>query len=104
MQEEVGAVFVFYARNESIKRDNVCLSESCTVFQAEILANKEAAIQLLEHMEKFNYVRFFVDSQATILALHHKPSGGSSCGPQQGGEEMAYSFQMDKGAHWNCWQ
>ena len=44
------------------------LPDTCTVFQAEVLAIKEAA-DALEQSGKYKYIRIFVDSQAALLAL-----------------------------------
>ena len=44
------------------------LPDECTVFQAEIVAIREAAKYAIEAID-FKYVKFFVDSQAALLAL-----------------------------------
>ena len=43
----------------------------CTVFQAEIKAVFEAAKYLTEH-KNYKYIKFFIDSQAAILALDNQ--------------------------------
>ena len=64
----MGAGFAMLEHRKEVLTDNFKLPSTCTVFQAEILAIKEAAIAL-QKSGKYKYVRFFVDSQAALRAL-----------------------------------
>ena len=74
MTDGVGAGFVVFEIHRKVHEDKFKLPSVCTVFQAEIKAILEAA-RYLTTTDKYKYVKFFVDSQAAILALdNHKIS------------------------------
>ena len=59
-----------YEHLSPFREDIFRLPDYCTVFQAEILAIKQAATDLCDgSMEKFKFVRFFIASQAALWAL-----------------------------------
>ena len=64
----VGAGFVFLEVNHPVLTDQFRLPSVCTVFQAEVLAIKEAAIAL-QKTGKYKYIRIYVDSQAALKAV-----------------------------------
>ena len=68
MIDNIGAAFVLYEVNTLIKTEKFKLPKTCTVFQAEIKAILEAA-KFLNTTDKYKHVKFFIDSQAAILAL-----------------------------------
>ena len=68
MSDNIGAAFVLYEVNRLVKTEKFKLPATCTVFQAEIKAILEAA-KYLNTTSKYKYVKFFIDSQAAILAL-----------------------------------
>ena len=68
IDRRVGAAYVMYKHREEFREDKFNLPETSTVFQAEMLAIREAARDL-SVMVRFDYVRIFVDSQAALLAL-----------------------------------
>ena len=68
---EVGCGAAIYKRQILIKELTAKLPDSSTVFFAELEAIRQCAIQLTD--DAFNdikYVKFFVDSQAALRALH----------------------------------
>ena len=69
LDDKVGAGFVVVKKGNVEFKDNVRLPNECSVFQAEIVAIKEAAAYLRK-CESIKFVRFFVDSQAALLALN----------------------------------
>ena len=71
IDDRVGAGFVAFRGKNEIIAKNFSLPKICSVFQAEILAIREAAKFLTEN-RGFKYVRFFVDSQAALLALENR--------------------------------
>ena len=70
MANKVGSGFVVIKSNKVVMTKSFRLPDHCTVFQAEIMAIKQAACYLMEEENAAKYVRFFVDSQAAILALN----------------------------------
>ena len=72
MSENIGAAFSLYEHNKLKTEQKFKLPNHCTVFQAEIKAVLEAARYLSANNE-YKYIKFFIDSQAAILALdNHK--------------------------------
>ena len=63
-----GAGFVIRKGRIYIHGEKFKLPDLSTVFQAEIMAIKKAALYLLENIS-FKYAKIFIDSQATIQAL-----------------------------------
>ena len=68
LDDRVGAGFAAIRRQKVVCKRSFCLPQKSTVFQAEILAIREAARFLNEELEYKN-VRLFVDSQAALMAL-----------------------------------
>ena len=68
IDENVGAGFIFYLRGRASTTGSYKLHKSNTVFQAELMAIKQAALTL-STLEGFKFVRFYVDSQAALMAL-----------------------------------
>ena len=64
----VGAAYTMYEVNKECRTEKFKLPDTCTVFQAEIKAILEAA-RFLNTVQQYKFVRFFVDSQAALLAL-----------------------------------
>ena len=91
MDEKVGAGFVFLNFNIPIEEDKFKLHHSNTVFPAELLAIKQAA-EKLRSLQGYKFVRFYVDSQAALLALDH------SWYRSQLVKETFYSLTYTKGA------
>ena len=71
LDNRVGAGYVFYKVRSQIREEQFNLPEQCSVFQAEVLAIKKAATDLVA-MGGYRFVRFFVDSQAALLAINSK--------------------------------
>ena len=71
MNDRVGAAYVFYEVKNFVAEQSFRLPNYCTVFQAEIKAINEAAKRLTLD-QNYKYVRFFIDSQAAILALESR--------------------------------
>ena len=65
----VGAGFAIYHGKQTELRDKVCLPDTATVFQAEIVAIKEATQAILGFAEEYKYVKFYVGSQGALSAL-----------------------------------
>ena len=68
---KVGAGIYIVGNNSLIHEQSFRLPNKATVFQAEIFAINQAAI----YLQSFNntyYIKFFVDSQAALLALNNK--------------------------------
>ena len=63
-----GSGYVIMKGNTPILENKFKLPDYATVFQAEINAILEASKEMMEKV-KFKYVKFFIDSQAAILAL-----------------------------------
>ena len=68
IDQRVGAGYVMYHFRSRIREEKFNLPEYATVFQAELLAIREAAIGL-KQMGEFRYVRILVDSQAALHSL-----------------------------------
>ena len=68
MSDCTGAAFALYEFSKLTLTEKYKLPDCCTVFQAEIKAILEAAKHLITH-NRYKYVKFFIDSQAAILAL-----------------------------------
>ena len=66
---QTGAGLVIYKGKNEISAKSYRLPDSATVFQGEITAIKQAAAELCKMELPIKYVKFFVDSQAAILAL-----------------------------------
>ena len=67
---QVGAGLFILMENTPPIRDKFRLPDECTVFQAEVLAIREAA-KLLVDTPNLKRVKFFVDSQAALRALQN---------------------------------
>ena len=68
--DQTGGGFVVYRQREVLWEDAFRLPDHATVFQAEVTAIKQAAIKLAgANPPDLRYVKFFVDSQAALLAL-----------------------------------
>ena len=67
----VGAGFVIYENNTEINSKSIRLSYNTTVFQAEVIAIREA-IKAFKTIKKPHqqYIKIMTDSQAALLALH----------------------------------
>ena len=66
----VGSGFVIYNRNKPTFENFYKLPDHATVFQAEITAIEKAASTLVHNAPTdLKFVKFFIDSQAAILAL-----------------------------------
>ena len=70
LNDKVGAGVYISCGNYEIKK-SYRLPDKASVFQAEIFAINQAAIILQNHLLK-KYIKFFVDSQAALLALNKK--------------------------------
>ena len=68
MENNTGSDFVIMKGHSPIIDDRFKLPEYATVFQAEIMAISKA-VDSLKQNTNFKYVKFFVDSQAALLAL-----------------------------------
>ena len=64
----VGSGFVIYRFNKVLYKGEYKLPKTSSIFQAEIAAIREA-IRYIKENVTCKYIRFFVDSQAAILAL-----------------------------------
>ena len=74
-ENHVGAGFTIMHNKQEITSSSIKLSPNATVFQAEILAIKEAAVALTDMIEHNNgeqimYVKILTDSQAALQALN----------------------------------
>ena len=69
MENKVGAGFVTVSKFFPNQTSSFGLPDFCTVFQAEIMAILQAARELNLNYTEARFVRFFVDSQAALLAL-----------------------------------
>ena len=69
IDENVGAGYVFYNFKDIVASGTFKLNKSNTVFQAELMAIKQAADKLTS-LDDYKFVRFYVDSQAALLALN----------------------------------
>ena len=78
MSDNIGAAYVVYVKNKIIKEDKFKLPSTCTVFQAEVKAILEASKYIGER-EDFKYVKFFIDSQAAILAVENSKMSSTFC-------------------------
>ena len=63
-------VYILY-NNKPIYSESFRLPNKASVFQAEILAINQAAL-FLHDLHNLKYIKFFVDSQAALLALNNK--------------------------------
>ena len=69
-EEHVGAGFIIYHKGKASQFDNYRLSPNATVFQAEVVAIREAVKAILrEGTDGINYIKILTDSQATFQAL-----------------------------------
>ena len=67
----VGSGFVIYIKGKIIAESSIKLSYNASVFQAEVVAIREAVKALDNYKEEeIKYVKIFTDSQATLLALN----------------------------------
>ena len=65
-----GSGVVIYRQQQRIYKQSKRLSDSTTVFQAEVYAIHEAAKQLIKETTiNFSYVKIISDSQAALRAL-----------------------------------
>ena len=69
IDNQTGAGFAIYQKRNELFSDSRRLPDHCTVFQAEITAIEQAAKLLSNSTYAPKFVKFFVDSQAAILAL-----------------------------------
>ena len=69
IDNRVGAAYSFLEVNKLVSEDKFRLPDECTVFQAEIKVILEAAKKLCS-VDNYRFIRFFVDSQAALLALN----------------------------------
>ena len=67
---QVGAGVCVQHGKQTLAELSFRLPNKASVFQAEIFAINQAALFLQQH--QFSYIKFFVDSQAAILALNKK--------------------------------
>lgn len=68
--EHVGSDFVIYVNNKELASDSIRLAEEITVYQAEVLAIKQAVIRLTEIKDvTHKFIKTFSDSQAALLSL-----------------------------------
>ena len=67
----VGAGYVIYENTTEISNKSIRLSYNTTVFQAEVIAIREA-IKTFKTIKKphHQYIKIMTDSQAALLALH----------------------------------
>ena len=68
MGHKVGAGYVIYHFRKPLREEKFSLPDNSTVFQAELLAIKEAATTV-RYFTDFKFVKFFVDSQAALAAI-----------------------------------
>ena len=69
----VGSGYVVYLKGKRIQSHSSKLTDTTTVFQAEITAINEAAEYLinLSNHRKFQHVKILSDSQAALIALNN---------------------------------
>lgn len=66
--EHVGSGYVMYYNNNEIAFESIRLSEEISVYQAEVLAIKMAADNLLQiKQDQFKFVEIYIDSQLMSL-------------------------------------
>ena len=70
MSNNIGAAYVIYRGKQIIGEASFKLPSTCTVFQAEVKAILEAS-KFLTQKPEFKYIKFFIDSQAAILAVEN---------------------------------
>lgn len=68
MHNKVGAGVYIERNGDELIKSSTRLPDQATVFQAEIMAIKEAA-ESLTHMIDLTHIKFYVDSQAALKAL-----------------------------------
>ena len=66
---KIGAGFTIYEVHTPTVAEKFRLPDYTSVFQAEMLAIKEGTKKLLNFHKNFKYAKYFVDSQAALLAL-----------------------------------
>ena len=68
----VGAGYVVYYKKERIQTESISLTETATVFQAEVTAIYKAMIYMISRSRshKVSFIKILCDSQAAILALN----------------------------------
>ena len=71
LNNKVGSGVHVTSQGSSLLDLSFRLPDHSTVFQAEIFAINQAAIAVL-NMPNFQFIKFFVDSQAALLALNNK--------------------------------
>ena len=70
-KDHVGAGVFISTGQRTITELSFRLPDKASVFQAEIFAINQAAI-FLQNLSGLHYIKFFVDSQAALLALNNK--------------------------------
>ena len=69
--QHVGSGLVIYELNKEICYKSLRLSDNTTVFQAEMIAIRDATQLMIEHLQEHQkYIKIFSDSQAAIQALN----------------------------------
>ena len=70
LEGQVGAGVYINKEGKILKTEKYRLPDEATVFQAEVMAIREAA-RILITIPDISHVKFFVDSQAALRALHN---------------------------------
>jgi ribonuclease HI len=77
----VGGGFAIYRGKRHLDSISFRLLDECTVFQAEVIAIREAALEFAKgSYPECKYVKFFVDSQAALMAVCNPMVQQSSVG------------------------
>ena len=68
--DHVGSGYVIYHNKVEIASKSIRLEEEITVYQAEVLAIKQAVLRLTSiRVEEYKYIKIFSDSQAALRSL-----------------------------------
>ncbi|XP_035220417.1 uncharacterized protein LOC118193433 [Stegodyphus dumicola] len=98
-EDKVGAAFVIFNNTQEIHNKRIRLNNDATVFQAEVLALKEACIWLSHNISAEHRINIYTDSQSSLQSVNKTQNSNRSI---RALKELFHTLQDSHtvGFHW----